>query len=842
MTTAAITPAPNLDGIGADLRGIPRWIHWRPVSNEDGKVDKIPTDPATGKNIDYTSAENWKTFDAAVATLRPGIGLGIVLNGDGLIGVDRDGCVGDDGTLSDDAAVTVRAFGSYAEISPSGLGLRIIARGVLPPNDRKRNGNEIYDRGRFLTITGNRVPGAPATIAEAQEAIDAFHAKYIARPQSSRPQRVNAGPPVLLDDEVLSLARNAENGPKFRHLWAGDTSEYGGDDSAADLSLLGILSFYSQDHNQLDRLFRRSGLYREKWERADYRRRTIDKALNHSKVYEPGSGFTTSSRNGAGPRAADSTDSPTANRQTVGAVSAWPARKPLPPRIPPAPTLPASMVPEPLRRWLVDAADRAKVPLEMLAGPAIVAAGGLNGRMVGIRPGRYDEFTAVTNLWGALVAPPGWMKTASYKEPYRPIGRLITQARAEHEAESRRMEGKAARLKAELKAIERRMAQAARGEPPKEGQLVETLATLEAEFAAKSAEVAVAVATERRYLTQDPTVEKFGELLRENPRGMTLLRDELSGFLLALEKPGREGDREFYLEAWNGTGSFTVDRIARGTLHIPSLTISVFGGIQPGKLKHLLDGALEGGVGDDGMMQRFQMLIAPDALPAWEQPTGWGDSDAKARADAIYAALDAMTPEDIGALPADIPYLRYSEAAQVMADAWRDALERRLRSGALEDTPAFASHLSKYRSLMPALALVFYLIDLAAQAPGVATGKVGEEHARLAADWCGFLEAHARKVYAAETHRGAAAAHALAAKGEAGAVIDGQPIRDLYRAQWSGLQTQDKVFGALTELTELGWLRVETRDTGANSSQVVRLHPALAAKAKARAEGSESHA
>jgi hypothetical protein len=404
------------------------------------------------------------------------------------------------------------------------------------------------------------------------------------------------------------------------------------------------------------------------------------------------------------------------------------------------------------------------------------------------------------------------------------------------------MEGKAARIRAELKAVERRMSLAAQGRPPNENQPVENLETLEAEYSAKMAEALAAVHLERRYHTQDPTVEKLGELLIANPRGMTLLRDELSGWLLTLSKPGREGDREFYLEAWNGTGAYTVDRIARGTLHIPSLTLSIFGCIQPGKLKRLLDGAIDGGVDDDGMMQRFQVLVWPDCLPEWEQPTGWGDREAKATADAIFAALDTLTPDQVGAQTGDIPYVRFSAAAQEVADTWRYALERRLRSGELDDTPAFASHLSKFRSLMPALAEVFYVIDFAANTEGVATGAVREEHTRLAADWCGFLEAHARKVYAAETHGNIAAAHAMAAKIEAGAVFDGQPIRDLYRAQWAGLRTSERVWTGITELADVGWLRVETRATGGYPSQVVRLHPDFIDTPTAGAEGDNDDA
>jgi putative DNA primase/helicase len=128
---------------------------------------------------------------------------------------------------------------------------------------------------------------------------------------------------------------------------------------------------------------------------------------------------------------------------------------------------------------------------------------------------------------------------------------------------------------------------------------------------------------------------------------------------------------------------------------------------------------------------------------------------------------------------------------------------------------------------MPALALVFFLVDVAASSPGVATGTVGEAHARLAADWCGYLEAHACKLYAGELHAGASAAHALAAKIQAGALFDGQSVRELYRAQWAGLRTPERVLAGLTELTDLGWVRVESALTGGRPTQVVRLHPDL---------------
>ena len=108
-------------------------------------------------------------------------------------------------------------------------------------------------------------------IAERTAQLEALCDAHFRAKREERTRRADSGSAPLSDEEIIERARSAANGAKFMRLWAGDTSEYGGDDSAADLALLGILAFWTQDPAQLDRLFRRSGLYREKWERADYR-------------------------------------------------------------------------------------------------------------------------------------------------------------------------------------------------------------------------------------------------------------------------------------------------------------------------------------------------------------------------------------------------------------------------------------------------------------------------------------------------------------------------------------------------------------------------------------------
>ncbi|MGH7756894.1 MAG: DUF3987 domain-containing protein, partial [Vulcanimicrobiaceae bacterium] len=366
------------------------------------------------------------------------------------------------------------------------------------------------------------------------------------------------------------------------------------------------------------------------------------------------------------------------------------------------PPMPAEMIPAPLRAALLDAAQRMCVPLEMLAAPAIVALGSIIGRSVAIRPKRHDDWEVVPNLWGAIVAPPGMMKTPIRDEALRPLKRLARTARERFEVASGESEGRRSALELEIAGLEHRARDL--------GKKADVPTALLCELQAKKIELADARVVERRYDTQDATVEKLGLLLKDNPRGILLDRDELAGWLESLDKQGREGDRAFYLESWNGTGAFTVDRIGRGTIHVPALCVSIFGTIQPGRLLKYVGEAVSVGRGADGLLQRFQVVIFPDAFPDYENVDRYPDTTAKNRAFAISKSLDELRPATVGAL-ADpetdsIPTMRFDDAGQQIFNEWRDELERRLREPALRSQPALESHLSKYRKAMPALALI----------------------------------------------------------------------------------------------------------------------------------------
>lgn len=492
----------------------------------------------------------------------------------------------------------------------------------------------------------------------------------------------------------------------------------------------------------------------------------------------------------------------------------------LPPATPTVPHLPLHMVPEPLRPWLEDAAARTCVHLEMIAAPALISIAAVIGRQVGICPKAHDlSWVVIPNLWGGVVARAGFLKSPVIAEATRSLNRLAANSYDAFKQDNRTANARKSIIEAEMDALSSKVK--AETKAGREGS------KFEADMIAKMTDLDNCEVHERRYVTNDTTIEKLGVLLEKNQRGVMLLRDELAGWLKTLDRPGREGDREFYLETWNGDGKYRFDRISRETAPVTGLCLSVLGGIQPGKLRGYVTEALSDGDGSDGLLQRLQVLIYPDTLPAWKNVDRKIDVEAKNKAHAIFTKLDDLDPVSVGATSQDddVPFMQFVPAAQNLFDAWRDELENRLRSSELEAQQAFASHLAKYRSLMPSLALIFHLVDCVDKDEN---GPVSLEATQNAASWCEYLELHAAKMYALESPLNAA--HALLEKVDEGLVQDGITLRAVYRAGWSGLNSHAKVLAALDVLIESGHVRLETVERegkGGGVQQVIRLHPSL---------------
>lgn len=327
----------------------------------------------------------------------------------------------------------------------------------------------------------------------------------------------------------------------------------------------------------------------------------------------------------------------------------------------------------------------------------------------------------------------------------------------------------------------------------------------------------------RRFTTNDPTVEKLGEILAANPHGLLVNRDELVGFMRNMDKPGHESDRAFYLESWNASGSrFIYDRIARGTVVIESPCVSVLGGTQPGVIGQYVREAASNGIGADGLMQRFQLLVWPDDPGEWNDVDRWPDSPAKHVATAVYERLAELDPATIGAESGNDAgdyYLRFEAEAQEVFSEWRAQMEAELRTPQAE---CLNGHFAKYRKLVPALALLCHLAD------NPHGGPVGLESLLRAIAWAEYLKAHALRIYAPALGGNAGPAILLADRIRARDVKDGFTARSIYLKGWQGLDT-DTTAKALELLEELGWVHaVEVRNpNGGRPSVSYAINPGI---------------
>jgi hypothetical protein len=501
---------------------------------------------------------------------------------------------------------------------------------------------------------------------------------------------------------------------------------------------------------------------------------------------------------------------------------AWPEDPaPLEIKLPAVEEFDAELLPEPLRDWVLDVAKRMdNTAPDFVAATAVVEAGALLGRKVGLYPKRHDDWLVIPNLWVALVGPPSSMKTPALEQGIKPVKRLAAKAKEDyleatknHELDKMVAAAEKGALKKQLE--DRAKAVAAKGAPRSEtDEIRERLAGLEEPEEP----------TQKRYITNDVTIEKLAEILAVNPDGILYYSDELMRFLKGLDRVGREADRAFYLEAWNSNGSFEVDRIGRGSIHVPALCISLIGGIQPGPLTKYVGDALSEAEKADGLLQRFQVLVYPD-LNEYQRSDTKPDAKARNRTYQVMEDLANLDAEAFGAHQEDdeVPGIRFSEGAQAVFDAWRDEVEPRFRTGNYPE--AIESHVLKYRSLFASLALIFEAIDFVSGASK--GGSVSEENALRAAGWCSYLESHVHRIYSPLMDTPERRAEKLLGHIQVGDVRHGVKVREIQRKGWPGLTKAQDLSEALDILGALGWVRrVAVKAPGkGRSSEHIHIHP-----------------
>lgn len=475
----------------------------------------------------------------------------------------------------------------------------------------------------------------------------------------------------------------------------------------------------------------------------------------------------------------------------------WPDQKDIKENLPPVLAFDPGWLPDELSAWAQDIAERMNCPVDFPAVAVLVALGAAIGARIHCRPLANGTWEVPGNLWGMLVAPPGAMKSPAIHEALRPLVLMDRQAAEAYQAAYRQYEVEKAIHESEFKKqIKSNPAAAATLTAPQEPQMA-------------------------RYLVIDSTYEMLVAIAAANPHGFLVVRDELAGWFHSLEKENQKEARGLYLTGWAGTDGYATDRIGRGHVRADRVVISLLGTIQPNVLRSRIYDAVAGGVGDDGLVQRFQLAVYPDPVPKWVKVDRQPNRKAEQHYIDLIEKFIRLDPAAVGAtFPiGGNPYLPFSRDGQVVFDRWREILENRIRNNQSDEHPAMRNHLGKFRSLFPKLALILHL------AAG-GTGPISRDAAMRALRWTLYLDSHAKRMYYTATNRTMQCASTLANKIRAGRLPDPFTRSDVLLKEWVNLRTAEEVGMAITVLRDMGWIVVyEDRRTGGRPAERCHINP-----------------
>ena len=713
-----------LENVPAELRERRQWVCWR-YEERGGKRTKVPVSSRTGTPLDHLDPNNQRGFEEATQFLAGSYvdGVGFVFTADDpFCGVDLDGVLDPDtGEIEPWAQEVIETLDSYTEISPSGTGVKVIVRSSLTGGRNRKGKIEMYDQGRFFTVTGQTLPGHPATVKDRGGVLAALYHETFGDGHDDGhdgelPEPVS---PPMEDEEILRLCRRAKNGAKFAVLFDdGTLDDHGGDYSKADFALVGTFAFYTQNPEQIDRLFRGSALYREKWDEKrgvwDYGERTIRRALQSGRDFYGAEQDFSGVVFDEGEPGGDADDIYDTMTPPVGPTrpdthdacdTMTPPVAPLRYRVDGMP-FPLHALSPTLRRYLGEAAHAKEAPVEFVAVPMIAALGTAIGASRRFRIER--TWLELPTLYTAVVALPASGKSPAEDAAMLPVYRQGKVFNQEYRVALENYKREHQAWEQEAQEVRKK-----KGRVPEEPEKP----------------------VKKRIRVGDATVEALQLRMVENPRGLVLARDELAGFFNSLNQYRQGADREFWLSQHSGRVPAIDRKSADESYDIDFPCVSVVGSIQPEKLK-VLD--IEAG---DGMVERF-LFAWPDAR---RQPDSEQDVSVEAENayrevwDRLYA-LEMEKDEFGNPAPRNVPL------SPEAVPAWK-AYKRALKDSA--DEPGVSSFmrgvLGKMKAHLPRLALILALVRTVED--GEYVEEVREEDLDKAWELAGYFVAQSYRVY-----------------------------------------------------------------------------------------------
>jgi hypothetical protein len=746
--------AGQFENIPDDLQSLPRWVLWKYEDHGKPKLDKVPCNSRTGERAKTNDPRTWSSFAEALAAYRRGgfAGVGFVFAlGDGLVGIDLDGCRNpDNGQLETWAGEIVERLDSYTEASPSRTGVHLIARGTLPVGGRKKDKIEMYSEGRFFTVTGEHLGGTPTTIGERTAELAALHAEVFGKAQESAQGHATSGngsgnghagnyanghtrsENTSSDDEILEACRKNLD-YRFAALFAGKWQGLYSSQSEADLALCSFLArVCGNNSEQIDRLFRRSGLYRPKWDKKHfsdgrtYGKATIAKALTSNsnedatwpdddevplgdpRMHAPRTHAREKTyRNAHEDHRDEEEPEAEAENEPFFVPSEGDAAEPFP----------TEVFPLPVRAFITAGATALVCPADLIGVHVLTLAGAAIGRsrVIEIKRG-WQEYPVI---FSAMVAPPGTKKSPALKLAATPFFRRQRDLVAEYEQQKATYARALAQYEIDLvkwkKSASKGTAEAdQKPEEPEELRLAQVFTT-------------------------DTTTEAAVVLQKNNPRGVACLSDELTAWARGFNqyKSGKGADRQHWLSFWSSTQVIVNRKLMKEPIVLNAPFIAVTGCLPPEVLPELSD---ERGR-EDGFVHR--VLFAYPDLTKQQWTEDEIPSAQMEEFNAVFKRLFELEPASTEGETSP-RVVRFSVAAK---KCWQDWIHSHYLEQAEESFPPhFRGPWSKMEGYCARLALIIHYLRFVSRE--TEAEEVQDQDIVAAWSLIDFFKSHTKRVYA----------------------------------------------------------------------------------------------
>jgi hypothetical protein len=772
----------QIQNIPQALKDIPHWIIWR-MGQRDGKQTKLPMHPRTGScPCDSQNESNWTTFEKACKGMRlhEADGIGFVVQSDGgLVAGDLDHCRSKEtGDIDEWAQAIITQANTYTEITPSGEGLRFFCFGSLPVGGRKRGNIELYDSGKFLTVTGNYLPGSPTEIQTRQDELNAIHTEVF-KPAPPRIIEPYSGDYDVPEDELLALAFRASNGSDIQRLFHGDTSLHDGDESAADMALVSHLAFYAGANGQqvVDNLFRQSALYRPKWDekhRANgqtYGAMTVESVYQSmTEFYEPAGEFYDLEAVRIQKRQSVNAEKESVNALDRLPVLGFPISKlvddsPLkekcqrvntftqlesnseinaetdtetdsdkwheitPIRFNAMVPFPLEVLPPVIRDYVGNVAHVMQVPVDLPAMAALAVLSFAVCRRWDVQV--HPSYIETTNLYIAAAMEPGSRKSSTLEAmvfPLRSAEQELSLKEADQNAQNREL-----RTAQEASLKKKRDALGREEDAGKRDDMIQEITRL--------AESMTVIPAPPRLLVEDVTPERLVGLLLEQSGTMALVSSEGGVFgTMGGRYSDGQSNLDVYLKGHDGE-SYRVDRLNRPPEFLPATRLAICLTVQPDVLQSLTAKSEFRG---RGLLGRFLYAIPADLRGSRLMKPDAPGLDAEKRheyGEAIRTLLMYPCPMETNLFERHV--VKLSRAALALHVEYANRVEE--SQGEEGDMRAFSDWASKLAGRIARIACAFHCLEYRTDMPHRET--ISEENILAAWAIAEYLTPHAIRAF-----------------------------------------------------------------------------------------------